>query len=77
MRRMITIKAVPGRTVHDPDDNSLVTDSARTVPDSIFWRRRLSTGDVAEVAATVKNAVAATSAKPADQEPSATGRKSK
>lgn len=77
MQRMLTIKAVPGRTVHDPEDNSLVTDAAKNVPSSIFWRRRLAAGDVVEVTATARNTAPVEPAKPAEPEQPAAGRKSK
>jgi len=46
-----TVRAVPGRTVVDPDTGVQLTDTPVGVNDSPFWRRRIRDGDVEEVKA--------------------------
>lgn len=46
------VKPASGRQIRDPVRGKMLPDEGATVPDSLFWRRRLRDGDVVLATAT-------------------------
>lgn len=55
------VKPVTGRAVRDPVRGKMLPETGATVPDSLFWRRRLRDGDVVIATATTTTAETTTS----------------
>ena len=46
MKKMITIRAVAGRTVRDPITRAVMPGDWVTKEDAPYWQKRIATGDV-------------------------------
>ncbi|MBN6775529.1 DUF2635 domain-containing protein [Pseudomonas granadensis] len=54
MSNRITVLPAAGRVVPDPEAGDLLPPEGREVPDSAWWRRRLTDGDITLKTATAK-----------------------
>ena len=54
MSNRITVLPAAGRVVPDPEAGDLLPPEGREVPDSAWWRRRLTDGDITHKTPTAK-----------------------